>query len=38
MPGMPTQDKPTYISTTWTKKGGKWLAIFHQETEAAPKK
>lgn len=38
MPGMPTQDKPTYISTTWTKKDGKWLAIFHQETEAAPKK
>jgi hypothetical protein len=38
MPGMPTQDKPTYITTIWTKKDGKWLAIFHQETEAAPKK
>ncbi len=38
MPGMPTQDKPTYISTIWTKKGGKWLAVYHQETEAAPKK
>jgi len=38
MPGMPTQDKPTYISTVWTKRGGKWLAIYHQETEAAAKK
>jgi ketosteroid isomerase-like protein len=38
MPGMPTQDKPTYISTVWTNKGGKWLAVYHQETEAAPKK
>lgn len=38
MPGMPPQDKPTYISTTWTNKDGKWLVIFHQETEAASKK
>ena len=31
----------TYASTVWTKKGDKWLAVFHQESEAAkpaPKK
>lgn len=27
---------PTYASTLWTKKGGKWWAVFHQETTAAP--
>lgn len=30
-----------YASTVWTKKGDKWIAVFHQETEAAkpaPKK
>ena len=25
----------TYSSTVWTKKGDKWLAVFHQESEAA---
>lgn len=25
---------PTYASTVWTKKGDKWWAIFHQETDA----
>ena len=25
----------TYASTVWTKKGDKWLAVFHQESEAA---
>jgi hypothetical protein len=25
---------PTYCSTVWTKKAGKWLAAYHQETEA----
>ena len=25
----------TYASTIWTKKGDKWLAVFHQESEAA---
>ena len=25
----------TYASTVWTKKGDKWLAAFHQESEAA---
>lgn len=24
-------------STVWTKKGGKWMAVFHQETAAAAK-
>jgi hypothetical protein len=23
---------PTWSSTVWTNKGGKWLAVFHQET------
>jgi hypothetical protein len=26
-----------YASTVWTKKGDKWIAVFHQETEAAKK-
>jgi hypothetical protein len=25
----------TYASTVWTKKGGKWMAVFHQESDAA---
>lgn len=25
----------TYCSTVWTKKGDKWVAVFHQESEAA---
>ena len=25
---------PVWASTVWTKKGDKWLATFHQETEA----
>jgi hypothetical protein len=24
-----------YASTVWTKKGDKWVAVFHQESEAA---
>ena len=29
---------PTFASTVWTKRGGNWVAIFHQETSkvAAP--
>ena len=27
---------PTYASTLWSKKGGKWWAVFHQETTAMP--
>ena len=26
-----------YASTVWTKKGDKWVAVFHQETEATKK-
>ena len=26
---------PVWASTVWTKKGDKWLAAFHQESEAA---
>jgi hypothetical protein len=36
---------PVYSSTIWTKKGGKWMAVYHQESlltpplaPAAPKK
>jgi hypothetical protein len=25
----------TYSSTVWTKRGDKWVAVFHQESEAA---
>ena len=27
---------PTWASTIWTNKGGKWMAAFHQETTAMP--
>jgi hypothetical protein len=27
----------TYCSTVWAKKGGKWVAVFHQESEVAKK-
>jgi ketosteroid isomerase-like protein len=27
---------PVYASTVWTKKNGKWVAVFHQETPAMP--
>jgi hypothetical protein len=27
---------PTWASTVWTKKNGKWAAVFHQETLVAP--
>jgi ketosteroid isomerase-like protein len=26
---------PVYSSTVWTKRGAKWLAVFHQESAAA---
>jgi hypothetical protein len=25
---------PTYASTVWAKKGDKWVALYHQESEA----
>lgn len=27
---------PTWASTVWTERGGKWTAVFHQESPAAP--
>ncbi len=27
-------DSPVWCSSTWTNRGGKWLAVFHQETNA----
>ena len=27
-------DSPAYCSTVWSKRGDKWLAIYHQETAA----
>jgi methionine-rich copper-binding protein CopC len=27
---------PTWASTVWSNKGGKWMAVFHQETTAMP--
>jgi len=27
---------PTWSSTVWSNKGGKWMAVFHQETTAMP--
>jgi len=32
--GQPFPSK-VYVSTVWTKKGDKWLAAYHQESEAA---
>ena len=27
---------PVFASSVWTKRAGKWVAIFHQETPAPP--
>jgi hypothetical protein len=27
---------PVWCSTVWSKKGGKWMAVFHQESAAMP--
>jgi hypothetical protein len=35
MMGQPVPS-PTYSSTVWTKRAGKWMAVFHQETVAPP--
>ncbi|PYS84529.1 MAG: hypothetical protein DMF67_04830 [Acidobacteria bacterium] len=32
--GKPSPGKPTYNSSAWVNRGGKWLAAYHQETEA----
>jgi ketosteroid isomerase-like protein len=31
MQGQPIPS-PTFASTVWTKRGGNWMAVFHQET------
>ena len=35
MMGQPVPS-PTYASTVYTKRGANWMAVFHQETAAAP--
>ena len=30
-------DSPTLVATLWTKRGNKWLAVFHSETASAKK-
>lgn len=32
--GKPTPGKPTHSSSAWINRGGKWLAVYHQESEA----
>lgn len=32
--GQPFPPNPTYVSTVWSKRGGKWMAVYHQETMA----
>jgi hypothetical protein len=27
---------PVYASSVWTNRGGKWIAVYHQETAAMP--
>ena len=34
--GQPLPDTPSRDTTVFVKRGGKWLAAFHQETAAAP--
>jgi hypothetical protein len=31
--GKPTPNKPLHNSSAWVRRGGQWLAAFHQETE-----
>jgi hypothetical protein len=33
--GKPSSGKPVRASSAWVNKGGKWVAAYHQETEAA---
>lgn len=35
MTGQPVPS-PTWASTTWVKRAGKWVAVFHQETVVTP--
>ena len=34
--GKPLPDTPSRDTTIWVNRGGKWLAVFHQETYAQP--
>jgi len=34
--GKPTGDKPLYNATAWAKRGGNWVAVYHQDTMSAP--
>jgi hypothetical protein len=34
--GKPTSGKPAHASSAWVSRGGKWLAAYHQESEAVP--
>lgn len=31
--GKPSPGKPTYNASAWANRGGKWVAVYHQETE-----
>jgi hypothetical protein len=31
--GKPTSGKPSHSSSAWAKRGDKWLAVYHQESE-----
>lgn len=33
--GKPTPGKPARCSSAWVNRGGKWLAVYHQESEIA---
>lgn len=32
--GKPTPNKPLHNSSAWASRGGKWVAVYHQESEA----
>ncbi|MDT5262465.1 MAG: hypothetical protein QOC61_1469 [Acidobacteriota bacterium] len=32
--GKPSSGKPSHNASAWVSRGGKWLAVFHQESEA----
>jgi hypothetical protein len=32
--GKPTSGKPSHNSSAWVNRGGKWVAVYHQESEA----
>src|SRR5947209_11883662 len=34
--GKPSGDKPRYDASAWVNRGGKWVAVYHQESEPMP--